>query len=45
MNKMLGIEFIKLYKGMNKLPLTKRIQILSMLVEGASMRSEHENAD
>ncbi len=26
-------------KGMNKLPLEKRVQILSMLVEGSSMRS------
>ena len=26
-------------RGMNKLPLEKRVQILSMLVEGSSMRS------
>src|SRR3546814_11994990 len=26
-------------RGMNKLPLQKRVQILSMLVEGSSMRS------
>src|SRR5829696_3794230 len=26
-------------QGMNKLPLSKRVQILSMLVEGSSMRS------
>ena len=25
--------------GMNKLPVAKRVQILSMLVEGSSMRS------
>lgn len=27
------------YMGMNKLPLAKRVQILSMLCEGSSMRS------
>lgn len=26
-------------RGMNKLPLAKRVQILSMLCEGSSMRS------
>ena len=31
--------------GMNKLPLAKRIQILSMLVEGSSMRSISRVAD
>jgi len=31
--------------GMNKLPLTKRIQILAMLVEGSSMRSISRVAD
>jgi IS1 family transposase len=32
-------------KGMNKLPLNKRVQILSMLVEGSSMRSISRVAD
>ncbi len=32
-------------KGMNKLPLAKRVQILSMLVEGSSMRSVSRVAD
>jgi len=32
-------------KGMNKLPLEKRVQILSMLVEGSSMRSISRVAD
>ena len=31
--------------GMNKLPLAKRVQILSMLVEGSSMRSISRVAD
>src|SRR6266571_4387976 len=31
--------------SMNKLPLTKRVQILSMLCEGASMRSVSRVAD
>src|SRR3954465_1040685 len=32
-------------RGMNKLPLAKRVQILSMLVEGSSMRSISRVAD
>jgi hypothetical protein len=32
-------------RGMNKLPLTKRVQILSMLCEGSSMRSTARVAD
>lgn len=32
-------------KGMNKLPLSKRVQILSMLCEGSSMRSISRVAD
>src|ERR1700730_7692637 len=32
-------------RGMNKLPLTKRVQILSMLCEGSSMRSISRVAD
>ena len=32
-------------RGMNKLPLAKRVQILSMLVEGSSMRSISHVAD
>src|ERR1700693_4719723 len=32
-------------KGMNKLPLAKRVQILSMLVEGSSCRSISRVAD
>ena len=31
--------------GMNKLPIAKRAQILSMLTEGASMRSVSRLAD
>ena len=31
--------------GMNKLPLAKRVQILSMLCEGSSMRSISRIAD
>ena len=31
--------------GMNKLPLAKRVQILSMLCEGSSMRSISRMAD
>jgi hypothetical protein len=31
--------------GMNKLPVAKRVQILSMLVEGSSMRSISRVAD
>ena len=30
---------VHIMRGMNKLPLEKRVQILSMLVEGSSMRS------
>lgn len=37
---MLDIMFVGMYCiGMNKLPLSKRVQILNMLVEGSSMRS------
>jgi transposase-like protein len=37
---MLNIWFYQHYiKGVNKLPLPTRTQILSMLVEGSSMRS------
>src|SRR5438105_3085662 len=32
-------------KGMNKLPLEKRVQVLSMLVEGSSMRAISRVAD
>src|SRR3981081_2930885 len=32
-------------RGMNKLPLAKRVQILSMLCEGSSMRSISRVAD
>ena len=32
-------------RGMNKLPAAKRVQILSMLVEGSSMRSISRVAD
>src|SRR3954462_13734272 len=32
-------------KGVNKLPLAKRVQILSMLVEGSSLRSISRVAD
>src|ERR1700761_7069086 len=32
-------------RGMNKLPLAKRVQILSMLCEGSSMRSISRMAD
>ena len=32
-------------RGMNKLPLTKRVQILSMLCEGSSCRSISRVAD
>ncbi len=40
LNKMLDAKHKNSYiKGMNKLPLDKRVQILSMLVEGSSMRS------
>lgn len=40
MNFMLDARHKSSYiKGMNKLPLHKRVQILSMLVEGSSMRS------
>ena len=33
------------YRGMNKLPLKARVQILSMLCEGSSMRSISRVAD
>jgi hypothetical protein len=33
------------HRGMNKLPLAKRVQILSMLCEGSSMRSISRVAD
>ena len=33
------------YKGMNRLPLEKRVQILSLLCEGSSMRSISRVAD
>ncbi len=40
MNKLHDAKHIGSYKkGMNKLPLQKRVQILHMLVEGSSMRS------
>jgi len=40
MNKILDDKHISSYTvGMNKLPLHKRVQILSMLVEGSSMRA------
>jgi len=40
MNILLDDKHISSYiRGMNKLPLEKRVQILSMLVEGSSMRS------
>lgn len=43
---MLGVKHKSSYhKGMNKLPTTKRAQILSMLVEGMSMRSVSRIAD
>lgn len=40
MNNILDAKQVSSYiKGMNKLPLDKRVQILSMLCEGSSMRS------
>ncbi len=36
---------IHIMPGMNKLPLTKRVQVLSMLCEGSSMRSISRVAD
>ncbi len=33
------LDAIHIMRSMNKLPLEKRIQILTMLVEGSSMRS------
>src|SRR5438445_1360355 len=43
---MLDAKQISSYiKGMNKLPLAKRVQILSMLCEGSSMRSISRVAD
>src|ERR1700676_4854205 len=40
-----GKEESSYYMGMNKLPLAKRVQILSMLCEGSSMRSISRVAD
>jgi IS1 family transposase len=46
MSKMLGDRHKLSYiRGMNKLPLAKRVQILSMLCEGSSMRSISRVAD
>ncbi len=43
---MLGAKHISSYiRGMNKLPLDKRVQILHMLCEGSSMRSIARVAD
>src|ERR1700694_666422 len=36
---------VHIMRGMNKLPLAKRVQILSMLCEGVSMRSISRVAD
>ena len=36
---------VHIMRGMNKLPVAKRAQILSMLCEGASMRSVSRLAD
>src|SRR3954452_11954987 len=33
------LKKMRYYRGMNKLPLAKRVQVLSMLCEGSSMRS------
>lgn len=46
MNIMLDTKHKSSYKeGMNKLPLSKRVQILAMLCEGSSMRSISRVAD
>ncbi len=43
---MLSVKYNSSYiKGMNKLPLEKRVQILSMLCEGSSMRAISRVAD
>ena len=46
MEKDLDAKHISSYiKGMNKLPLDKRVQILHMLCEGSSMRATSRVAD
>ena len=46
MKIMLAIgENASILRGMNKLPLETRVQILSMLCEGSSMRSISRVAD
>src|SRR5437899_9847159 len=43
---MLAVKHVRSHiRGMNKLPLAKRVQILSMLCEGSSMRSISRVAD